>query len=148
MQPEYIHQPETQVYYLRKVGSYQKTPSTAWKEIRDMLSAKGKDFTQVRCFGISHDCPVSVAEDKLRYDACISAEGGELEELKQQVIPGGYFAVFTHVGPFNTVGAVYDYIFSEWLPETNNCMGEGLTFCEYFNIGASNPTTKIYLPLA
>lgn len=42
-------------------------------------------------------------------------------EVRVGTVAGGRYAVFTHVGPYNELGAVYDAIYGEWVPANCDC---------------------------
>ncbi len=72
---------------------------------------------------IYHDDPKSTDPARLRTDVCLvvrkpAAAAGDVHLTD---IHGGRFAVFTHVGPYDELGAVYDAIYGEWVPANCTC---------------------------
>lgn len=75
MKPKIITRPTKQLVFVRRTGSYGQSASEAWEAVchfaySRQLVKPGREF-----IGISHDDPQITAEDKLRYDACITVSG-------------------------------------------------------------------------
>jgi AraC family transcriptional regulator len=65
------------------------------------------------------------------YLACVKAciEGELPDGMRQVVVPGGDYAVFTF--PFSLLDQMYGYIYGTWLPESAWMHGDGYDF-EYY----------------
>jgi AraC family transcriptional regulator len=72
---------------------------------------------------IYHDDPKSTDPARLRTDVCLVVHKPAVAsgEVGVKTIPDGRYAVFTHTGPYNEVGVVYDAIFGQWVPENCTC---------------------------
>jgi AraC family transcriptional regulator len=59
--------------------------------------------------GVAHDAPGITPAARLRFDACLHVAGPLASEgrVGYQLLPAGWFAVTTHVGPFSTLPAAY-----------------------------------------
>jgi len=153
MKPEIIDRPEKQAIFVRRTGAYKESASAAWEAVCRFayprhLVAPGQEF-----IGISHDDPQITAQEKLRYDACITvsqpvkAEG----EVGVQKIAGGRYAVFLHKGPYENLMGTYQFIFGEWLPGSGEELRDVPSFELYLNTPEhtqpENLKTGIYIPL-
>ncbi|MBZ4034372.1 GyrI-like domain-containing protein [Flavobacterium sp. 17A] len=47
-----------------------------------------------------------------------------IEEMKPLLIPSGLYAVFLHLGPATEAHKTYNYIFAEWLPNSEYVVDE------------------------
>jgi AraC family transcriptional regulator len=142
--------------FIRRCGSYSKTPHEAWQAMRSFIEANQLDKATLRRFCISHDNPSVTSEEKLRYDACIltnpsvKAKG----EVGQTILKGGKYAIFTHLGAYEKIKDTFERIFLAWLPKSGEVYDETRPpFCEYLGKDEdikNNPDkliTKIYIPL-
>jgi AraC family transcriptional regulator len=142
--------------FIRKVGEYSESGTQAWISMHAFIDEKQLDRTKIRYFGILHDDPHVTTEDKLRYDACISAPKDVQPNgsVGRQVLKGGKYAIFIHNGSYEKIDETYDAIFFKWLPDSKESIDETRpSFAEYFNIefvmtDQSKLMTKIYIPLS
>lgn len=90
-----------------------------WAEVK----TQGLFSAGIEHIGIYHDDPGSTDPGKLRADICLVIRKPAVAagEVRVKTIPGGRYAVFTHIGPYNEVGAVYDAIYGEWVPANCTC---------------------------
>ena len=72
-------------------------------------------------YGFFHDNPATTAPALLRYDACVPiAPGLEADEaagIARQTLPGGAFAVYTHVGAYEEMGALLSELHRRAVPQ-------------------------------
>ncbi|GGD05078.1 AraC family transcriptional regulator [Hyunsoonleella pacifica] len=104
--------------YLRMHGNYQTLDYTgAWTKLWEQVKAQ-KLFTKgIQHFGLPHDDPKVTDENKIRYDACliIHKNAKPNGEVGVKTLSGGKFAVFLYQGSYKYFADVYDYIFNDWL---------------------------------
>jgi len=108
---------------------------------------------QTRMIGITHDDPDVTPADKVRYDAAVvvsrpvQAEG----EFGVTETPSGKYAVFTHRGPYDTLGGTYQRFFGGWLPKSGQEVRDTEAFEEYLNSPMNTKPedllTRIHIPL-
>jgi AraC family transcriptional regulator len=67
--------------------------------------------------GIGHDAPGTTPPERLRFDAALVVPGPFAFEgnIGYELLPGGTFAITTHVGPYETLPAAYGAIFPRLL---------------------------------
>jgi AraC family transcriptional regulator len=105
-------------------------------------------------FGIGHDDPNIIDEEKLRYDACISWDDKTVEpigDILDKVIEGGKYAVFLHKGAYENLKQTYDMI-GDWIVENGIEVRDLPMFEKYLNkdprrTKPQNLKTEIYVPL-
>lgn len=77
---------------------------------------------------------VDVGEEA-RFDAGVIFEEGEEptapEGLAYQTLPGGRWAVFRHVGPYDTLWQTWQGVFRDWLPVSGEEMRDAAPFEDY-----------------
>ena len=104
--------------------------------------------------GITYDHPEITDKEHIRYDACITLNNlpDNLKGVTTQLIKGGKFAVFRHVGEYKKMDMLFDYIYSEWLFSSGEKLRDQPVYCHYHNLHSDQVpehqlTTDIYLPL-
>lgn len=138
--------------FVRHTGPYAECGST-WERLCTVLGAKGRLGPGSRMFGLCYDDPEVTPPDKIRYDASVvvddtfAAEG----DVGVQTVPGGRFAVTTHLGPYEKLNETYARIMGEWLPRSGETLRAAPSIEFYRNDpGSTKPedlVTDIYTPL-
>lgn len=80
--------------------------------------ALAKKFLIKQFIGIGYDDPDYTPAGKCKYDACISVEKEHVPgdiPYNTKVLKGGQFAVFLFEGYKDSISLAWDYIFKEWL---------------------------------
>ena len=150
--PRIVTRPETRVAYIRHTGPYASVGST-WEKLCAFAGPRGLLGPQSQFLGISLDDPRITAEDKTRYDACVtlSRDLAPSGEVGVQTVPGGRYAVFLHAGPYEGLSATYDAIFRDWLPASGEQLRDQPAFEVYLNTIDHTPPadlrTEIWVPL-
>ena len=141
------------VIYTSALGSYNKSAEKAWETVCEFAKAKKLFGFKTEFIGISHDDPKVTEADKLRYDACIVVSKDVKPDgaMGVQEVPGGKFAVFTHIGDYDKLESSYDYIFGKWLPESGKELRNVHSFEKYLNAPENTKPeklkTEIYIPI-
>lgn len=72
--------------------------------------------------------------------------------LAWEAVAAGRYAVFTHIGPYDTLHASWSAIYRDWLPATGHALRDAPPFELYVNEATRTPPdqlrTDIYIPLA
>jgi AraC family transcriptional regulator len=144
--------PSMKIVFLRHVGPYSQVGAT-WGRLMSWAGMRGLLGPQTRTIGITHDDPDVTPADKVRYDAAVvvnrpvQAEG----EFGVTEIPAGKYAVFTHHGPYGTLGGTYQRFFGGWLPKSGQEVRDTEAFEEYLNSPMNTKPedllTRIHIPL-
>ncbi len=90
-----------------------------WAEVKaQKLFTAGIDH-----IAVYHDDPKSTDPAKLRTDVCLTVHKPAVAQngVEVKTLPGGKYAVFTRIGPYDEVGAFYDAIYGEWVPANCDC---------------------------
>jgi AraC family transcriptional regulator len=128
------------VAYLRRVGPYGPGLSDFWSETVAPWMATNNLLGKPR-YGISHDDPNITAPEKLRYDAAVEVPEdftGSGPYLKT-MIPGGKYASSRFKGTGDQIGAAWESLLRDWLPDSGMQL-DGRPFFEYY------PTDAAYDP--
>jgi AraC family transcriptional regulator len=99
------------VLYARAMGPYETSTPRAWSVMADWLERNNARRLVKRGYGFIRDNPRTTAADLLRYDACVGLVG-DLDAdpaagIGRQILPGGAYAVHTHVGSYDDMGGVF-----------------------------------------
>jgi DNA gyrase inhibitor GyrI len=93
-------------------------------------------------YGLFRDNPRTTAPDLLRYDACVPLVMGLEEDpsagIRRQVLPGGAYATYTHVGAIEATGELFSRLSRTEIP------GRGLSLDNarpFLAIYLTDPTT-------
>ncbi|WP_165043932.1 GyrI-like domain-containing protein [Dysgonomonas sp. ZJ709] len=152
--PKIVELPPRKAIYVRLQGDYRTMDycgayNKLWAFIKE-----NKLFTAgIEAITISHDDPKVTDTDKLRTDVCLAVHKEVLPkgEIGIRDIPGGKFAVFTYIGPYDKLINVFDTIYGKWLPESGYELRMECGFEKYVNdsskVAPEKLKTEIYLPI-
>jgi AraC family transcriptional regulator len=118
------------------VGPYMNI-GRAFETLCQWLGMRNLIDPSARMLGIYYDDPSAVADDELRSKACLEIARPDEVEFEAPVsrvdVPGGEFAVLTHVGPYAQLCFGYQWLYGEWLPNSGREAGEAPVFEVYLN---------------
>jgi AraC family transcriptional regulator len=140
------------VAFMRHVGPYGEVGNT-WERLMMVLGKEGWLGGGCQCLGLCHDDPAVTPADKIRYDACVTVDRAfrAAGEIGVQVVPGGDYAVMTHFGPYDNLGASYEKLLGQWVPRSGRRLRATPSFEIYLNSPDSTEppdlVTDIYAPL-
>ncbi len=153
MQPEIRTRPDKAILYVRRTGNYNKTATEAWSALCAFAGPRGLLGPNTECLGIGHDDPEITAEDKLRYDACITIDRDVKPEgeVGQTTLQGGRYAVFMHTGPYSKLNDTYQSIYRDWMPSSRMKLRDCACFELYLDdVQRTKPEklrTEIWVPI-
>jgi AraC family transcriptional regulator len=140
------------VAFMRHTGPYSEVGET-WQKLLMYLGKEGLLGSGTLFIGICHDDPAVTAPEKVRYDACVTQDSGfkPQDEIGVQTIPGGDYAVMTHLGPYDKLAESYARLLGQWLPRGNRMLRSTPCFEEYLNSPESTDPedliTDLHAPL-
>lgn len=122
------------VAFVRHVGPYDQV-APAWDRLCTFLGKEGLLGGDTQFFGICHDDPAVTESARIRYDACVTVDRhfAPQGDIGVQVLPGGDYAVLTHIGPYADLGASYARLFGQWLPRSGRRLRPTPSFEAYLN---------------
>lgn len=102
--------------FRRHVGPYESVPESLFGELEEWAARRRLPGPPV-WMGIGHDAPGTTPAGRLRFDAARVVPGpfAPEGEIAYQLLPGGPFAITTHVGAYDTLPAAYAAIFPRLL---------------------------------
>jgi AraC family transcriptional regulator len=142
----------TRVAFIRHIGSYAEA-GKVWEPFLMLLGKDGWLGGGSQFIGICHDDPAVTPKDRIRYDACatVDATFHAAGEIGVQVIPGGDYAVMTHIGPYQKLGKSYAKLLGQWLPRSGRRLRATPCFETYLNspenTAPQDLVTDIHAPL-
>lgn len=145
--------PAYRIVGLPHTGPYM-TIGISFDRLYAWASKQGLIGPGTRSFAIYYDDPESVKPEELRSFAGLMLNLGVVEDGAIRVvdIPGGRHAVVRHKGPYAELGAVYRWLYGEWLPGSGHAPGNAPCYEEYLNNPRALPPaewlTEICVPLA
>ena len=144
------------VVYKTYKGDYYSTKiEEVWNHLLDEIDSIQIDTNKLESFGIIWDEPIISESIAYNYDACLVIDDSTKipnKKFKTKNIPSQEYAVFTHVGNYQSISKTYDKIFSNWLFSTTREISES-PFLEFYirhESHTENPDeyeTEIYVPL-
>jgi AraC family transcriptional regulator len=140
------------VAFVRHVGPYHEV-GKAWETLCTQLGREGLIGPDSRFVGVCYDDPEVTAPEKIRYDACVTVDESfePRAQVGVQTLPGGAFAVVTHVGPYERLNQTYAELFGRWLPHAGRELRSEPSLEFYLNDPESTDPeellTDIYAPL-
>jgi AraC family transcriptional regulator len=119
-----------------------------WRKSNRLPPSKSKTFNLV------YDDPNITAPENYRFDLCCSIDE-EIEEnshgVVNKVIPAGKCAVVRHIGSDDSIGLAVQYIYSDWLNNSNFEIRDFPIFFErvsfFPEVSESEMITDVYLPI-
>ncbi|MBX5133713.1 AraC family transcriptional regulator [Rhizobium lentis] len=134
-------------------GSYMQI-GKAFETLLGTLYARGLAKPDMRMIGVYLDDPDIVLAEKLRSIACVTSTPGVPTEapFERHTTEGGNYAVLRHKGPYADMYKAYQWLYSEWLPNSGRQLKDSVMFEEYLNNPRDVPPTElmtdIHMPLA
>jgi AraC family transcriptional regulator len=95
------------VAFVRQVGPYEDVDPRLFDELAAWARRTG--MAAGGYLGVGHDAPGITPAARLRFDACLHVAGPFAAEVRvgYQLLPEGWYAVTTHVGPLSTLPAAH-----------------------------------------
>ena len=150
--------PDTKVLYARAIEvmngpAFERANREAFNQLMGFLGKNNLMEQMSQCLAIYPDEPEIGKE--VRFDAGATfAEGAEpvaTDGLDYQTLPGGRWAVFRHVGPYDTLWQTWQGAYRDWLSTSGEELREAIPFEVYVDdpsqVEAEKLRTDIYLPL-
>ncbi|MEF3064388.1 AraC family transcriptional regulator [Pandoraea apista] len=144
--------PATTLAVLRHSGNYQEIGPVFVRAFM-LAAAHGLAHPDATGFGVYFDDPEQVPIEQLRSLAGVSvpADADLGQDLERFEIPAGRCAILTYTGPYNEMSQPYQWLFSEWLPNSGLEPADFPMFEQYLNDPRSTPAaqlqTRICLPV-
>lgn len=152
--PKILDLDSKQTIYLKQFGEYSELDfESAWGELWQFVKENKLFSAGIEHIGIYHDDPRVTEANKLRTDICLvikkPAEAKGAIGVKE--IAGGRYAMFLYQGSYEFLGNVYDYIHSEWLPDSGCQLRNVPCFEKYVShpdrVAPEKLKTEIYIPI-
>jgi AraC family transcriptional regulator len=109
------------VVYARSMGPYDVSSREAWRLMNAWLERRGARSRVKQAYGFFRDNPRLTAPELLRYDACVPVNFGFDADpeagIGRQTLPGGAYAVQTHVGSYADAGELLSRLHREIVPK-------------------------------
>lgn len=146
--------PERRVAAVRHVGPYHLIGQAFAKlgQIAGPAGLFGRPGAEM--VGLYHDPTGSVPADRLRSDAGVVLPPGVPVPagLTEERVGAGTFACTVHQGGYETLGATWGALLSQWLPASGRRLGSGPSLEIYRNTMMDTPNpadlrTEICIPL-
>lgn len=113
---------DQQCLFYTMYGAYQDLDyGLAWEKLWAEVKAEQLFTKGIRHIGLPHDDPKVTEPKKIRYDACliIHKDAKPNGDVGVKTLKGGRFATFLYQGSYKHFAEVYDYMFNEWLLQTD-----------------------------
>ena len=122
------------VAYLRYTGEYGAPVGQFWMDTVAPWMGTNNLYGRER-FGLSLDDPSVTKPAKCRYDACVASPAGEslTGHPQRKVIPGGRYAALSFRGTSSEIGAAWDALLRDWLPQSGLQL-DSRPFFEYYPV--------------
>lgn len=151
-QIELREEPDRRVAGLIHRGAYSGL-GRAFEQMAAIFGARGLWSFVRETIVVVTDDPVTTSEDEITALAgfCVTPDLLTPDDLQEKSVPGGFHAVVTHIGPYATLGAAYDWLYGTWLPASGYLPSDQPTFEVYRNspmdTAPADLRTEIFLPL-
>jgi AraC family transcriptional regulator len=139
------------VAFLRHIGPYEDVDGSLFDELAAW--SRGRAGVTGPWLGVGHDAPGITPAGRLRFDAClgVAAARHSRDRVAFQTLPGGWYAVATHTGPYATLPQAHRSVYATAQTFAGYRVA-GLPLVECYLTSAVRPdahltTTQIRLPL-
>jgi AraC family transcriptional regulator len=109
------------VVYTRSMGPYDASSREAWRQMNSWIDQRKGRSRIKQWYGFFRDNPRLTAPELLRYDACVPVNFGLDADpdagIGRQTLPGGAYAVHTHVGSYAAAGDVFSTLHRDIVPK-------------------------------
>jgi AraC family transcriptional regulator len=131
-----IERKQEPVAYLRHTGAYGPAIGRFWMKTVAPWMTTNNLMGRER-FGISLDDPSVTKPALCRYDACVASPEGELltGNAQHKVISGGRYAALAFNDTGDRIGAAWDALLRDWLPQSGLQL-DSRPFFEYYPVDA------------
>jgi AraC family transcriptional regulator len=136
---------------IRHTGPYWMI-GPAFGRLRGWAAANGIPWSTT--LAIYHDNPEITPPDQLRSDACLIVPSDfQTDDPGVHIldIPGGEYAVATHIGAYDGLPTAWNKFMGEWLPNSGREIGRGYCFEVYVDdcetTAVEQLRTELYEPL-
>ena len=150
---EIRHEPARRIAAIPHKGPYMNI-NRAFEKLGATIAARGL-FPQVgKMIGVYYDSPADVAPADLRSHAGfeVQSDTAIATPLELVDLPAGRYAVLLFKGPYAGLPAAYNQLLGDWLPQSNEPIGNVPMFEIYLNspmdTAPENLLTEICLALA
>ena len=135
----------THVAYLRYSGPVGAAIGTFWMATVAPWMGTNNLYGRDR-YGISLDDPSVTKDANIRYDACVASPAGEVltGNPQRKVIPGGKYAAMSFRGTGAGIGAAWDALLRDWLPQSGMQLDSRPFFEHYPPTGEYDPKTGTF----
>jgi AraC family transcriptional regulator len=145
MNVKLVDRQATHVAYLRHTGAYGPALGVFWMSTVAPWMATNNLMNRDR-FGISLDDPSVTEPARCRYDACVESPPDEVlsGNPQRKVIPGGKYASLAFEGTGAQIGAAWDSLLRDWLPNSGLQL-DARPFFEHYPVdGRYDPRTGAF----
>lgn len=152
--PRIIELETKKAIYIRLTGNYMNNDyGGTWTRLWAYVKEQKLFSAGIEHICIYHDDPQVTEPDRLRTDICLVLKNPAVPkgEIGIKEINGGKYAVFLYQGAYSYLNAVYDRIYSQWLPTSGYKLETSDCFEKYLNhpdrTEPEKLKTEIYIPI-
>ena len=155
IEPEMREVKRQVLVYIRVIAKYgsAKDYDTAWMKLMQFAEEKGILTGHNEFIGFGFDDPTITKPERCRFYACITTDK-KVEptgEFGTMVLEAGTYAVFTLKGPYSGLSKLYDIIYNQWLPASQQKLCNSMPYEKYLNnpeeVAPSDLLTEIFMPV-
>jgi AraC family transcriptional regulator len=152
--PKIVELDDQKCLYYSMQGAYQDLDyGAAWEKLWGEVKAQQLFTKGIRHIGLPHDDPKITDANKIRYDACliIHKDAKPNGDVGVKTLQGGKFASFLYQGSYKHIADVYDYMFNEWLINTDYELRDAPCREKYISdarrVAEEKLKTEFYIPI-
>jgi AraC family transcriptional regulator len=152
MKADIVDQPAMRVFAVEHRGAYNRI-GEAFGKLGEIAGPAGLFVPNSRMIGVYYDDPDATPESELRSKAGVTvSDSAKLPPgLTEVRIPAGRVARATHIGGYEGLNETWARLTGEWLEQSGQRMGEGVSYEIYLNTPMDTPKeklrTELYIPL-
>ena len=137
-------------------NNFNKAADQAFSVLTRFISAnRAWGSIEGNCLGICPDDSIDVPAEESRYIAgYFLKEGGDVwvrGEVEMMEFPAGRVAVFSHLGPYETLWQTWNKVYHDWLPSSGETLRDAYPYEVYVKERGKVPEeeliTEIFIPI-
>jgi AraC family transcriptional regulator len=151
MQPEVRTLPDMRIIYADRLGfadgSFSAAAGAAFQALGIYVGKHNLQGRTGYAIGFTPDDMRTTPPEETRFRSCLIVTDNDPlpadDDVSEGVLDGGKFAVFQHVGPYNTVTQTWQRIMEEWVPSGAMAVRMAMPFEMYVNDPANTPAEEL-----
>lgn len=144
--PKVVERTKRRAAVVSAKGDYSKIDySSLWNKIWPYIKENKLFNMRMEFLGLYLSDPTTTPREECLFDACITItrDSQETEDVKIKEIEGGRYLKFLYIGSYNELNKVYDFIYLQYLKDSEYKFRNAPWLEKYLNNPNNTPENKL-----